>query len=31
MTHATVDSVLPAEVYDRLLIDHDATGQSALL
>lgn len=31
MTHVTVDSVLPAEVYNRLLIDHDATEQSALL
>jgi len=31
MTHVTVDSILPAEVYNSLLIDHDATKQSALL
>lgn len=31
MTHVTVDSVLPAEVYNRLLIDHEATEKSALL
>lgn len=31
MTHINVDSVLPAEVYNRLLIDHDATEQAALL
>lgn len=31
MTHITVDSVLPAEVYNRLLIDHDASEQSTLL
>lgn len=31
MTPITVDYVLPAEVYKRLLIDHDATKQSALL
>lgn len=31
MTHVAVDSLLPAEVYNRLLIDHDATEQSALL
>ncbi|TAQ84023.1 hypothetical protein B7494_g7657 [Chlorociboria aeruginascens] len=30
MTHINVDSVLPAEVYNRLLIDHDATEKSAL-
>jgi hypothetical protein len=31
MTHAYVDSILPAEAYNRLLIDHDATEKSALL
>jgi len=31
MTHITIDSVLPAKVYNRLLIDHDATEQAALL
>ena len=31
MTRITVDSVLPAEIYNRLLIDHDATEQSALI
>lgn len=31
MTHVTVDSVLPAEVYNGLLIDHEATEKSALL
>lgn len=31
MTHITVDSVLPAELYNRLLIDHDATELAASL
>jgi hypothetical protein len=29
MAHITVDTVLPADVYNRLLIDHDATEQAA--
>lgn len=31
MTHVNVDSVLPAEAYNLLLIDHDATEKSTLL
>lgn len=31
MTHVIIDSVLPAEVYNGILIDHDATEQAALL
>jgi len=31
MAHITVDTVLPAEVYNCLLIDHDATEKSASL
>jgi len=30
MTHFTVDSVLPANVYNRLLIDNDAVEQATL-
>jgi hypothetical protein len=31
MAHITVDKVLSAEVYNSLLIDHDATEQAARL